>query len=92
MVGWEGIQISLNPARKFVLYNPNVWYIYYLNVVYLFNTIFYYILCCTFGSSHKFSAAVVAIETCLKMSLEGKTSLKLVEHSKSFMVSFRRHN
>ncbi|KAI4538645.1 hypothetical protein MG293_010912 [Ovis ammon polii] len=36
--------------------------------------------------SHKFGAADVTVENCLEMSLEGKTSLKLVVHSKSFMV------
>ena len=61
-------------------------------MVYLFNTIFYSISFCIIGSSHKFGVADVTVENCLEMSLEGKTSLKLVVHSKNFMVSFRRNN
>lgn len=61
-------------------------------MVYLFSTIFYSISCCIIGSSHKFGVADVTVENCLEMSLEGKTSLKLVVHSKSFMVRFRRNN
>lgn len=61
-------------------------------MVYLFNTVFYLTSCCIIGSSHKFGVADVTVENCLEMSLEGKTSFKLVVHSKSFMVRFRRNN
>lgn len=61
-------------------------------MVYLFNTVFCLTSCCIIGSSHKFGAADVTVENCLEMSLEGKTSLKLVVHSKSFMVRFRRNH